>query len=218
MFCLHESTGIHFTTISNSCQGFLLLFPQNFYCTVVFGLPTTNGVTFPLLLAGFSLCDTFDWYKDLYCLDCAKYLRAVLISEPSLRRSSPSNSGKWGYSVSSKPSVNSLCAKSCASKSVWQRWYLPLVSCAIRWRKLFAVLSEQLKEMVLIGIFLSTFISETSFRTMEVLVSGFPSVNIYTAVMSGSSKAILSASSVQVLPEAVNLEDHDTALWYLLTH
>lgn len=105
MFCLHESTGIHFTTISNSCQGFLLLFPQNFYCTVVFGLPTTNGVTFPininffcldlmkkkivsyihkqtvvymymlnnynettihvyrllpLLLAGFSLCDTFD--------------------------------------------------------------------------------------------------------------------------------------------------------------
>lgn len=51
-------------------------------------------------------------------------------------------------------------------------------------------LSEQLKEMVLIGIFLSTFISETSFRTMEVLVSGFPSVNIYTAVMSGSSKAI----------------------------
>lgn len=111
MFCLHESTGIHFTTISNRCQGYLLLFPQNFYCTVVFGLPTTNGVTFPkninifyldlmkknkivsyihkqtvvymymlnnynettihvyrllpLLLAGFSLCDTFDWYKDL---------------------------------------------------------------------------------------------------------------------------------------------------------
>lgn len=64
MFCLHESTGIHFTTISNSCQGFLLLFPQNFYCTVVFGLPTTNGVTFPKNI-------------NIFCLDLMKKKKIV---------------------------------------------------------------------------------------------------------------------------------------------
>ena len=37
----------------------------------------------------------YDLY--LYCLACCRYLRAVVISWPSLRRSSPSKSGRWGY-------------------------------------------------------------------------------------------------------------------------